>query len=88
MPNHVHAVIVPIRDGASSLIFVDRFKGRTSHDLHEAGYVGDVWQDRYFDHLLRDDESLAAITDYILANPVRAGLVARAEDYLWSWASL
>jgi len=39
------------------------------------------WQQDFFEHRLRHDESAREKADYILANPVRAGLVARPEDW-------
>jgi len=39
------------------------------------------WQRDFFDHRLRDDENFSAKANYILNNPVRAGLVARFEDW-------
>ena len=46
-----------------------------------------LWQEGYWDHTLRDDESLLAIAAYIVLNPVRAGLVASPEDYPFSGSS-
>ncbi|MFK5927062.1 MAG: hypothetical protein QM483_10570 [Desulfuromusa sp.] len=40
-----------------------------------------IWQKGYHDHALRDDEDLRQVARYIVANPVRAGLVVRAIDY-------
>jgi hypothetical protein len=40
-----------------------------------------LWQESYFDRLVRRDESLPDVIRYIIANPVRAGLVTRAVDY-------
>jgi len=45
------------------------------------GRTGRVWQDESFDHILRGDESLSKKMEYILQNPVRAGLAARSQDY-------
>ena len=39
------------------------------------------WQPGFFDHLLRQNESYAEKWDYVWRNPVRAGLVARPEDW-------
>jgi hypothetical protein len=44
-----------------------------------------VWQDEFFDHVLRGDESLRETIDYIRQNPVRKGLVDKPEDYQWLW---
>ena len=45
-----------------------------------------LWQDGYFERVLRRDEDTQSVIDYILANPIRAGLVERAVDYPFSWA--
>jgi REP element-mobilizing transposase RayT len=42
------------------------------------------WQPGFHDHLLRSDESYAAKWEYVFQNPVRAGLVSRAEE--WPYA--
>ena len=43
-----------------------------------------VWQKGYFDRALRYEEDLKAAARYIIANPLRAGLVAQVGDYpLW-----
>jgi REP element-mobilizing transposase RayT len=43
-----------------------------------------VWQRRFFDHVLRNEESYAQKWEYVRENPVRAGLVANAND--WPYA--
>ena len=40
-----------------------------------------IWQPGFFDRLLRSDESYSAKWEYVRQNPVRHGLVARAEDW-------
>jgi putative transposase len=40
-----------------------------------------LWQPGFFDHLLRSDESYAGKWEYVRQNPVRHGLVSRAEDW-------
>jgi len=44
-----------------------------------------VWQRDFFDHRLRSHESLDEKSAYIRANPARAGLVKRAEDWAFVW---
>jgi REP element-mobilizing transposase RayT len=46
--------------------------------------LASFWQPGFNDHLLRSDESYAAKWEYVFQNPVRAGLVTRAED--WPYA--
>ncbi len=46
--------------------------------------LSSFWQPGFHDRLLRSDESCAAKWDYVFQNPVRAGLISRAED--WPYA--
>jgi len=84
MPDHLHIVVTPAEDGASSLRFVDRFKGWYSRVAHQAGGQGRLWQPRSYDHLIRTHEDLDRIADYIMANPIRKGLCDYVEEYPWS----
>src|SRR5690606_41587155 len=43
--------------------------------------TGPVWEPAFHDHALRRDEDLRSVARYIIANPVRAGLVDRPGDY-------
>jgi hypothetical protein len=45
-----------------------------------------LWQPSFFDRTLRSDESICEVIRYIVQNPIRAGLVERAEDYPY-WGS-
>jgi REP element-mobilizing transposase RayT len=49
------------------------------------GRAGALFQGRFHAVLVETDEQLDAVRGYIAANPVRAGLCARAEDWPWSW---
>ena len=54
------------------------------HVLRELGEQSPLWQAEFFDHLLRSHESWTEKWTYVHENPVRAGLVARAEDWPYS----
>jgi putative transposase len=75
MPDHVHALINfhnsdhPMR---KAVLDFKRWTARTG-SFH--------WQPDFFDHRLRAEDSMRAKADYILENPVRAGLVEKAEDW-------
>ena len=43
-----------------------------------------VWQARYFEHTIQDDDDLERHVDYIHYNPVKHGLVTRPCDWRWS----
>lgn len=84
MPDHLHYLVAPNVDGISSLKFTDQFKGKTTNRGWSLDWNGKLWQPRSFDHVVRKDENLRAIAEYILNNPVRKGFVERAEDWRWS----
>jgi putative transposase len=42
-----------------------------------------IWQEEFFDHLLRSGESYSQKWDYIKENPARAGLVDRSDQWPW-----
>ena len=48
------------------------------------GRVSPVWQRGFYDHAIRREENLRNVARYIVANPLRAGLVQQIGDYpLW-----
>jgi len=84
MPNHVHIIVTPNVDGASSLLYVDRVKGWARRELLLAGWKGEMWQKRSYDRLMRKSDDLEQLAAYILGNPVRAGLCSEPSEYPWS----
>jgi REP-associated tyrosine transposase len=83
MPDHLHVVAAPRSTSASVLRFVDRFKSVSTRVAWRHGETGRLWQPRFHDHVVRVEEALLAICDYVVMNPVRAGLVAQPDDYRW-----
>jgi len=75
MPDHVHALLSFPPSGKPLRLVVSKWKEWTAKQL------GIDWQGDFFEHRLRREESRREKADYILANPVRKGLVARAEDW-------
>ena len=81
MPDHLHFLASPREDGISILTFTDQYKGKATNQSWTLGWQGKLWQPRCYDHIVRSDESLIAIAEYILNNPVRQRLVEHAEDW-------
>jgi hypothetical protein len=48
------------------------------------GFPSSLWHKSYHDHVVRSEEDLLQIAEYILGNPVRAGLVESAAEYPFS----
>jgi putative transposase len=84
MPDHIHFVTAPRENGGDVVALVQRFKSASTRTAWVHGFSGRLWQPRFYDHVVRLDETLLSICEYVLLNPVRAGLVERVEDYRWS----
>ncbi len=81
MPDHLHWLL-SLGHTHSLAIMVKMLKGRTAVAVNRsAKRRGPIWQQGYFEHALRDDEDLAGIARYIVANPVRKKIVQRVGDY-------
>jgi len=80
MPDHLHWLFA-LRNGELS-DRVRRFKSRSARAINQARQTcGAVWQAGFHDHRLRDDEDLLIRARYIIANPLRAGLVEDVREY-------
>jgi putative transposase len=84
MPDHLHFLVSPRKDGISVLTFTNQYKGKATNRSWTVGWQGKLWQPRYYDHIVRTEESLYAIAEYILNNPIRQALVEHTEDWSWS----
>jgi putative transposase len=83
MPNHVHLILVPSdTDGLRRALAAThrRYAGVIHARQRRTGHV---WQGR-FGCVAMDEDHLAAALRYVSLNPVRARLVARAQDWRWS----
>ncbi len=88
MSNHWHLVLWPRRQGQLAR-FMQRLTithvRRWVEHRHRVGW-GSVYQGRYKSFVVQDDSHLSTVLRYVERNPVRAGLVRRAET--WRWSSL
>lgn len=87
LPDHVHMLWALPEDDFD---FVNRlrllksgFTRRLPPHLKSNGRKGErrIWQTRYWEHLIRDENDLAAHMDYIHWNPVKHGFVASPDDW-------
>jgi REP element-mobilizing transposase RayT len=84
MPDHLHWLIELDKGTLASV--VRRMKSMSAIALNDlCNSPGrKVWQSGFYDHALRSEEDLRDISRYIVANPLRAGLVKKLGDYpLW-----
>jgi putative transposase len=86
MPDHVHGLVAGCTEQADVRKFVTRFRQQSGLTARQTR-GGRLWQEGFFDRVLRDDESTFDVVSYILANPVRAGLCRDVTDYPYSGSS-
>jgi REP element-mobilizing transposase RayT len=85
MPDHVHFFCSAELDAKTLSTFMQAWKQWTSKRIaRELHFSGPVWQEEFFDHVMRSSESHSQKWDYVKENPVRAGLVAISDE--WPWA--
>jgi putative transposase len=85
MPNHVHLILTP-RDADGLRAMLAEAHRRYTRIINERhGWTGHLWQGR-FGSVPMDEDHLAGAVRYVSLNPVRAGLVRRADD--WEWSSV
>jgi len=85
MPDHLHW-LMSLENQSSLSNVVGRIKRNTSRQINRhLGYTGvGVWQRGFHEHALRGEEDVRDVARYLVANPLRAGLVKRVGDYpLW-----
>jgi len=83
MPNHVHAIVVPSDEDGLRRTFGDLHRRYTGYINARARRTGHLWQGR-FGSVAMDELHLGHALRYVSLNPVRARLVARAEQWRWS----
>ena len=81
MPDHIH-IVFKLGDGHSLAGVMKSFKSFTSRRINKLLQLdGVVWQDQYYDHLIRGEEDFWASMEYCYYNPLKKGLLDHASDY-------
>ena len=86
MPDHLHLLLIGTRSDAAFIPFMTLLRQRTAVAFRRK-FGECLWQDGYYEWVLRSQDPSERAIEYILNNPVRAGLVERPEDYPFAWAS-
>lgn len=99
MPNHVHMVagvgeqdlfkpvgqIGNLSNNSLSRI-MQSLKRYTAKETNKIiGRSGAFWQDESYDHVVRNEADFERIVEYVMNNPVKAGLVKRWRDWKWTY---
>ena len=80
MPDHAHVLVTATTDQAPLCTLVKLWKQATGFRWH-AAHGGRLWQEGYFERILRDHEPELSVARYIVENPVRAGLAESVGGY-------
>lgn len=97
LPDHIHTIwTLPPHDEDYSMrwreikrLFTLRYlelreRGETRNNSRERRGEAAIWQRRFWEHTIRDEEDLNKHLDYIHYNPVKHGLVNQVQDWPWS----
>ncbi|NOG55220.1 MAG: class I tRNA ligase family protein [Planctomycetes bacterium] len=88
MHDHVHILMTPMQQENDTKHWyplpdlIHSIKSYSAHEINQArGSSGSVWQDEYYDRIMRDEAEFEEKWQYMWMNPVKAGLIKQAADY-------
>jgi REP-associated tyrosine transposase len=97
LPDHLHCIwTLPVGDSDYSIRWANIKESFTRNFLDHGGQEAPisrskvrhrergVWQRRFWEHVIQNEDELIRCADYIHWNPVKHGLVTRVRDYPWS----
>ncbi|MGE4318551.1 MAG: transposase [Deferribacterales bacterium] len=82
MPNHIHLLILQTPE-FGAIEFVKYLKGRCVSGFRQAN-LAVKFQKSFYDHILRSDEDVKQVAEYIIANPVRSGITQKTGEHQFS----
>jgi putative transposase len=88
METHAHCVLQPIEESSNSFYslaqIMHSIKSYSANRIQRLfGKEGQVWLTENYDRIIRDDKDYLEKMNYLINNPVKAGIVERPEDYRW-----
>ncbi len=84
LPDHVHMVVDPLNHDVSSLSRRWKLSFSSLYRKRVGVKAGKVWQNRFWDHVIRDQEDLNRHFDYVHYNAVKHGHADRASAWRYS----
>lgn len=89
MPDHVHLMLRPLCDDNGEVTIpeiLQEIKSVSAHRVNKLlGRKGHLWQEESFDRAMREVENVWGRIEYMMENPVRAGLARVPHEYSWLW---
>ena len=86
MPDHVHVIVRGTSETSDLRRCVKLMKQRIEYVARSQFNTRHLWQEGYYERVLRSRHALETAVRYVLENPVRAGLAKTADEYLFSGA--
>jgi REP element-mobilizing transposase RayT len=83
MPDHIHFLAEGTAPGSDLLRFVSQWKQQTGY-MFRNDVPKELWQRRFYDHILRGDDQPDSVAWHIWMNPVRRGIVLEPHEYPFS----
>jgi len=85
MPDHVH-LLLKLNEGYGKSLpnWIAAFKKYNSRILSMMHNIKPLWQANCYEHIVRKDESLKSVAEYIANNPVRKNFVPQWQEYQFS----
>ena len=80
MPDHAHLLVEGTSDTSDLRLFIKSAK-QSSGQRFAAHLKQSLWQEGFYDRVLRADDDVKSVARYIIENPVRAGLARSPLDY-------
>lgn len=80
MPDHLHALAMGLDATSDLLAFLKSLKQKTAYEFRRTSH-SDLWQKKFYDHILRQKDSVARVAAYIWMNPVRQRLCKNSQEY-------
>ena len=86
LPDHIHLLIELPEEDCNFSIRVREIKRLTTLWMKREtlGNVDPIWQDKYWEHTIRDEKDLQTHFDYIHYNPIKYGLTETYDSWEWS----
>jgi putative DNA methylase len=91
MPDHVHALIEPLETSSGEYFDLSQvlhsIKSYTAHEINTLlKRTGPLWEEESWDRIIRDENDYREKWEYILNNPIKAGLCDKGESYPFLWS--
>ena len=84
LPDHFHVVLDPLNNNPSTLLQRIKMSFGVSYRIRMKMKSGRIWQNRFWDHIIRDQNDLNNHINYIHYNPVKHGFVTKPIDWKYS----